>query len=78
MEKEKEERKDKIVVFLLSFFVGFFGVDWFYLSDGNGGYIVAGIFKILTLGGLGLWWLIDWIRVLADAFPYANGVYPAW
>ena len=29
------------------------GADWFYLSDGSGGYIVAGIFKLLTLGGLG-------------------------
>jgi len=63
-------QRSKLVAFLLSFFLGSYGVDWFYLyNNGNGGYIVAGVFKILTLGGCTIWWLIDWIRVLADAFP---------
>jgi len=67
------KQKDKLIAFLLSFFVGEFGADWFYLyrENGSGGYIAAGIFKILTAGGLGIWWLIDWIRILADAFPDA-------
>ena len=29
------------------------GADWFYLSAGSGGYIAAGVFKLLTFGGLG-------------------------
>ena len=29
------------------------GADWFYLSAGSAGYIVAGVFKLLTCGGLG-------------------------
>ena len=79
---EKDKRmekvvKDKIVAFLISFFAGGFGADWFYLSNGHGGYICAGVFKLLTLGGLGIWWLVDWIRVLCDSFPDADGVYPA-
>jgi TM2 domain-containing membrane protein YozV len=39
---------------LFSIFLGAFGVDRFYL-----GYTVQGVFKFLTLGGVGLWWLID-------------------
>lgn len=41
-------QKDKLTAFLLSFFVGTLGVDWFYLSNGNAGYIVAGVFKCFT------------------------------
>jgi len=67
-------QRRKLVAFLFSFFLGSYGVDWFYLyNNGNGGYIVAGVFKIITLGGCTIWWLIDWIRVLADAFPDGNG-----
>jgi TM2 domain-containing membrane protein YozV len=68
------QQKIKLTAFLLSFFLGFFGADWFYLSAGNGGYIAAGVFKLLTLGGLGIWWLVDWIRILANAFPDGQGV----
>lgn len=67
-------QKNTLVAFLVSFFVGEFGVDWFYLSCGKAGYIVAGIFKLLTFGGLGIWYLVDWIRILAGAFPDANGI----
>ena len=45
--------------FLLSMFVGGFGVDWFVLAKGHAGYIVAGVFKLLTVGGLGVWWLVS-------------------
>ena len=41
------EKRRKLVALLLSFFVGSFGVDWFYLSRDVGEYIVAGIFKLL-------------------------------
>ena len=61
-------------MFLVSFFAGATGADWFYLSAGNGGYIAAGVFKLLTLGGLGVWQVTDWIRVLDDAFPDGQGV----
>jgi TM2 domain-containing membrane protein YozV len=67
--------KSKLTAFLLSFFVGFFGVDWFYLSLGNGAYIIAGIIKLITCGGFGIWWIVDWIRLLANAFLDGNGIY---
>ena len=68
------QQKSKLAAFLLSFFVGGFGADWFYLSVGNAGYIVAGVFKLLTLGGIGIWWLVDWIRILTNSFPDGQGV----
>ncbi|CAF0945865.1 unnamed protein product [Rotaria sp. Silwood1] len=67
------QQKLKLTAFLLSFFVGFFGVDWFYLSVSNPAYIIAGIIKLITLGGFGIWWIVDWIRLLADAFLDGNG-----
>lgn len=47
-------QKSQSTTFLLSSFLGTLGVDHFYL--GNTGF---GILKLLTLGGLGVWSLID-------------------
>ena len=33
------KQSNKLTAYLLSFFVGNFGADWFYLSRGNAGYI---------------------------------------
>ncbi|CAF1165870.1 unnamed protein product [Adineta steineri] len=68
------QQKSKLTAFLLSFFLGIFGVDWFYLSCGNFAYIIAGIIKLITLGACGIWWLVDWIRLLANAFQDGNGM----
>jgi len=68
------KQKSQLTAFLVSFFVGWTGADWFYLSDGTAGYVVAGVFKLITLGGVGIWWLVDWIRVLAEDFDDGNGV----
>ena len=53
-------KKDKnwIAALLLSILVGSLGVDRFYM-----GYIGLGILKLITLGGFGIWWLIDLILV---------------
>ena len=42
------EQKQKLTTFLLSFFAGAFGADWFYLARGNSGYLAAGCFKLIT------------------------------
>jgi len=68
------QQKSKLGAFLLSFFVGGLGADWYYLSVGNGGYIAAGVFKMLTLGGIGIWWLVDWIRILTNSFDDGQGI----
>lgn len=50
--------RDYIVSILLSFFVGYLGVDRFYLGN-----IGLGIAKLLTFGGCGIWALIDFILI---------------
>lgn len=53
---------------LLSFFLGTLGVDRFYL-----GYTGLGIGKLLTLGGCGIWALIDFIMIAMRKVPAADG-----
>ena len=54
--------------FLLCFFLGCFGAHRFYV-----GKIGTGILHILTLGGLGIWALIDWIMIIVGAFTDKEG-----
>jgi hypothetical protein len=66
--------QDRVGIFLASFFGGLVGADWFLLyRGGNSGYIVAGVFKLLTGGGLTFWALADWIRIAASETNFADG-----
>jgi len=70
------EQRPQLNAFLASFFGGSVGADWFYLHRGglNGGYVAAGVYKLVTLCGVTLWCTVDWIRVLVSNFPDGNTV----
>ena len=56
------------VALILSIFLGGLGIDRFYL-----GYMGLGILKLLTGGGLGIWWLIDLIMIASKKLNDADG-----
>ena len=60
--------KTKKTTLIISFFLGSLGVDRFYL-----GYTKLGILKLITLGGFGIWWLIDLINILQGKMKTVDG-----
>ena len=57
-----------MVVLLLCFFLGGFGVHRFYT-----GHTTIGIVQLLTLGGCGIWTLIDFILIIIGNFKDSDG-----
>lgn len=68
----KVKRENKIIkvnwllTLLMSIFLGWIGVDRFIM-----GKVGTGILKLLTFGGLGIWWVIDLI-LIATKYPFKN------
>ncbi len=54
---------------ILAFFFGVFGAHRFYI-----GKIGSAIAMLLTLGGLGVWALVDFILIVTGSFKDTNGV----
>lgn len=48
----------RLIVFFISILFGIMGIDRIYLGDYKGG-----ILKFATLGGLGIWYLLDIYRI---------------
>ncbi len=60
--------KKILPVFLLCCFLGCFGAHRFYV-----GKIGTGILQLVTLGGLGIWTLIDFIMIIVGSFTDKEG-----
>jgi len=60
--------KEWMTALLLSIFLGSLGVDRFYL-----GYTKLGVAKLLTLGGCGVWYIIDIINIATGKMVDVEG-----
>jgi TM2 domain-containing membrane protein YozV len=65
---ENVSDKKRLVAFLLCWFLGSLGVHRFYVGKTG-----SGVAQLLTLGGLGIWSLIDWITILCGSFKDSDG-----
>ena len=52
--ERKKEWQHQLTILVISFVAGYFGLDRFYR-----GQVAWGILKLITLGGVGIWYLID-------------------
>ncbi len=60
--------KSRLAAAILAWFLGILGVHRFYV-----GKVGTGILMIVTLGGLGIWALIDFIVILVGSFKDKQG-----
>jgi TM2 domain-containing membrane protein YozV len=65
-----ESGKSQIIALVLCLLVGTIGIHRFYL-----GYIWQGVVQLLTLGGFGIWTLIDLIRIVTGDLQPKDGSY---
>jgi TM2 domain-containing membrane protein YozV len=53
METSREWQR-QLIIFIISFAAGYFGLDRFYR-----GQVGLGVLKMITMGGAGVWYLVD-------------------
>ena len=60
--------KEWVIALILSGLIGSLGIDRFYL-----GHIGLGILKLVTCGGFGIWWIIDFVLIAMRKVSDADG-----
>ena len=68
MSTERVSEKNFVSTLILCVLLGGLGVHRFYV-----GKVGTGIFMLLTLGGLGIWALVDLIRIAIQKFEDSDG-----
>ena len=63
-----QSAKKILPAFILCWFLGAFGVHRFYVGKTG-----TGIIQLFTLGGLGIWALIDLVTIVMGNFTDADG-----
>ena len=57
-----------LITMLLCFFLGSFGIHRFYTNNTG-----TGVAMLITLGGCGIWTLIDFIMILLNEYKDGDG-----
>src|SRR5712692_2731168 len=65
----QSQQKDWLTTLLLCIFLGWLGIHRFYT-----GHTVIGVIQLLTLGGCGIWVLVDFIMILTNSYRDSNGI----
>jgi hypothetical protein len=60
--------KDFLTTLLLCIFLGLFGIHRFYTGN-----IGIGLAQLFTLGGCGIWWLVDVILIATGSYRDGSG-----
>jgi len=63
----RTRRKSQMIAYFLAVFGGCLGLDHFYMLKYSTGFL-----KLATLGGFGIWWIIDIVRVGSAPIYAAN------
>ena len=63
MEQHEISSKSRLIALLFCFFLGLLGIHRFYA-----GKIGTGVLMLITLGGMGVWWVIDIILIACGSF----------
>lgn len=67
---KKRGKRSLLPLIILSIFMGILGFDRFYLGKTG-----TGVLKLITLGGVGIWALIDLFLIVTDRMKDCEGLY---